>query len=95
MFNLYGRVCHLCGHPGATQADHLDPLANRPNQVPDPTRMRPAHGNRNQVGPGGELFDARCQTCGQACNQDRGAKRLADALAAPEAEGFEDYSDRI
>lgn len=60
----YGGVCHLCGHPGALQADHQvqyaeggdDSLAN----------LRPAHGTANtQKNP--------CPVCGLNCNNVRGA----------------------
>ena len=62
MFRLYGDRCHLCGHGGARQADHLVPLSIDPTQRrrPDPTKMRPAHGTDNP-----------CPTCGRKCNQER------------------------
>lgn len=63
MFAMYGTVCHLCGHEGATQADHLRSIARDPEQAVSPTNMRPAHGN-----------DHPCPTCGRACNQAKGSK---------------------
>lgn len=64
MFAIYGTTCHLCGHPGATDADLLTPYATNPHQRIDPRAYRPAHG------VGG------CPTCGRKCNQERGAKPL-------------------
>jgi hypothetical protein len=74
-----GTMCHICGHQGATEADHLDPIADSPNQVPHWTRIRPAHG----VNPRGQ-HDGLCRhpDCHaidnrpRACNQTRGAKPL-------------------
>jgi len=43
-FALYGDTCHLCGQPGATTIDHLDPLAyNDRGATPTIDRVRPAH----------------------------------------------------
>lgn len=83
MFQIYGTVCIICGHPGARQADHLVPISQNPHQPIDPHGLRPAHGNRHRYG------DDRCPTCGLACNQSRGAKPLG--LAASEVEDYEDY----
>lgn len=68
MFKLYGDVCHLCGHSGATDADHLIPLAHDLTQPPDPHGMRPAHGV------------AGCVTCGRKCNQERGTGAVRRTL---------------
>lgn len=69
MLALYGDTCHLCGHPGATQADHLVPISTWTDQPIDPHLMRPAHGNTPR---------ARCATCGRACNQARGNRTSLD-----------------
>lgn len=84
MFQARGTICHLCGHPGATVADHVIPKRERPDLVADPSNMRPAHGTDRQVGPGGRLFDARCKVCIQqgkkgTCNGTRGATPLEAA----------------
>lgn len=69
MFQLYGDTCHLCGHGGAGEADHLIPLALDPAQPIDPELLRPAHGATSP-----------CPVCvgatGQPrrCNQERGVK---------------------
>jgi hypothetical protein len=73
----YGDICHLCGHPGAGEADHLDALAIDPTQPIDWRRLRPAHGSNYP-----------CPTCpgndrrGRACNQERGI-RPADQVFRP------------
>jgi hypothetical protein len=64
MFAIYGRICHLCGHDGATDADHLVAISIDSTQPVDPYLMRPAHGVRG------------CPTCGRKCNQQRGNKVL-------------------
>ncbi|WP_430783910.1 hypothetical protein [Actinoplanes sp. G11-F43] len=81
MFAIHGDICHLCGHRGATVADHLKPKRTHPHLIDDPNNMRPAHGVKNQRGPGGIPFDARCQTCLRegkpgTCNGSRGAKPM-------------------
>lgn len=66
VYLMWGRTCHLCGHPGADSVDHLIPLSVWPDQPLDPTQARPAHGV------------AGCPTCGVKCNQSRGAAPLED-----------------
>lgn len=90
MFQLRGDICHICGHPGSTVADHLIPKKDRPDLIADPNNMRPAHGVKNQRGPGGLPFDARCQQClaeGRkgTCNGSRGTKTVE---AATQAEAY-------
>lgn len=70
MFAHYGRVCHLCGHGGATDADLVVPRSVDPEQPLNPRAYRPAHGVRG------------CPTCGRKCNQERGAKPI-DAVWTP------------
>lgn len=60
MFATFGRVCHLCLHDGATDADHLVPISVDSEQPIDYMLMRPAHGVNG------------CATCGRKCNQERG-----------------------
>lgn len=69
MHELYGYTCHLCGHSGAGEADHLTPLSVWPDQPVAAELMRPAHGGNYP-----------CPTCGRKCNSERGAKPL-NALA--------------
>lgn len=58
------QMCWLCGHDGATEADHDPPrkvllqLGLDPNDL---QYLRPAHGS-----------SCPCPTCGQKCNQVRG-----------------------
>lgn len=58
-------VCHICGHPGAGEADHdpipRDTLIKLGLDADDPQFLKPAHG----------AF-SRCPTCGQCCNQAKG-----------------------
>jgi hypothetical protein len=75
MFAKYGTVCHICGHEGSTQADHITPAADDPMAPHDPDMMRPAHGN-----------DAPCQICegegrNGSCNQSRGRKGVEQVKA--------------
>jgi hypothetical protein len=59
------RICWLCGHDGATNADHEPSLKVLEAHGLDPTDlryMRPAHGIEG------------CPTCGRKCNQSKGAK---------------------
>lgn len=69
MHELYGYVCHICGHPGAGESDHLIPLKDWPDQPVDPELWRPAHGTHYP-----------CPVCGRRCNQERGAKPLGAVL---------------
>jgi hypothetical protein len=45
MHATHGYTCHICGHDGAGEADHLNPVALHPDQPIDPDLMRPAHGS--------------------------------------------------
>lgn len=69
MHAIYGYTCHLCGHHGAGEADHLIPLDTWPDQPIDPHAMRPCHGSNYPCpvcrGRGGK---------GRACNQERGTQ---------------------
>jgi hypothetical protein len=78
----YGGLCHLCGHGGARQADHVISVADRPDLAWDLANCRPAHG-----APGNP-----CPVCSPKagkpvhCNQLRGpmsverAKRIIAEL---------------
>lgn len=51
-------ICHLCGHPGATQVDHIICWAEWTHptlSVHDPSNLAPAHGTP-------------CPTCGRDCH---------------------------
>lgn len=55
--NTYGRICWLCGLPGATTADHIIPI-DKGGAVYDYDNLGPAHGkcnyargNRDAEGP--------------------------------------------
>lgn len=54
-------VCHLCGHDGADQADHIGPRSLNPElRDDDLSNLAPAHGVNG------------CPTCGEKCNQVKG-----------------------
>lgn len=66
-------ICHLCGHDGAGDVDHVLPLAVLQAEGIDPRDvqyLRPAHGSLS-----------RCPTCRRCCNQIKGNK--LDYTAAP------------
>lgn len=73
MFEIFGDICHLCGHAGATDADHIVPVAVDRDQPVSAQDMRPAHG------VGG------CPTCGRKCNQSRGARPVGATLRTSRA----------
>lgn len=56
-------VCHICGHVGADEVDHVVPLARGGSE--DESNLRPAHGA------------VPCPTCGGQCNRSKGAKEFA------------------
>jgi hypothetical protein len=63
-------ICHVCGHAGALQLDHLEPVTERPELTWIRSNCRPAHGVSVRRNP--------CPVCSpQAgrpvyCNQLRG-----------------------
>jgi hypothetical protein len=79
----YGR-CHICTHLGATQADHLEPVTERPDLALDSSNMKAAHGYPNP-----------CPTCTDAalvkggkpvyCNELRGSGTVERARRIIEA----------
>lgn len=79
MFAIFGDVCHICGHHGAGEADHLAPVSLNPDQLIDPYAMRPAHGT-----------SAPCPVCPprngkpRRCNQERGAGAVQQPLRTSE-----------
>lgn len=59
-------VCHICGHGGSRDVDHVIPrslLIQLGADPADPTNLRPAHG-----------ANSRCPTCGRCCNASKGAR---------------------
>lgn len=59
-------VCHICGHPGSDEVDHVKALARGGSE--DPSNLRPAHGQEP------------CSTCGEKCNRSKGAKEFAPII---------------
>jgi hypothetical protein len=66
-------VCHLCGHEGADQADHVRVRSHHPD-IPDEdaTNLQPAHGVNG------------CPTCGEKCNQVKGNGTLTRPVRSRE-----------
>ena len=59
-------VCHICGHGGANQVDHVIALARGGTE--DASNKRPAHGK------------TPCPTCGVVCNQSKGDRDFAPVI---------------
>lgn len=72
MFATYGRTCWLCGHEGATEADHLVPISVDPDQPVDADGRRPAHGSS---GPCTHPDCVKRKGKPRSCNQERGNAR--------------------
>jgi hypothetical protein len=71
----HGHVCHLCGHAGATQVDHVVPWAEWTHptlSVHDASNLRPAHG-------------APCPTCGLDCHAAKSKAEAARGRARGQA----------
>jgi 5-methylcytosine-specific restriction endonuclease McrA len=60
------RICWLCGHDGADQADDVVPKASGGRSTL--ANLRPAHGTEP------------CPTCGVRCNQRRGADESRNSV---------------
>lgn len=71
----HGGVCHLCGHEGATEVDHITPWAEWQHptlSVHDATNLAPAHGSP-------------CPTCGRDCHADKTKAEAARGRARANA----------
>ena len=77
-------LVRICGHGGARQVDHLEPVIDYPALAMDLRNCRPAHGAPRN----------RCPACGQFCNQLKAdgtvtrarriiARRAGEAAAQP------------
>lgn len=81
--------CATCldirGRPRRTTSIRWRSTGSTPGPDPDATGAR----ERESAWEGRVRFDARCPTCGLACNQSRGAKSVESALAVSESEDLE------
>jgi len=77
-----GTMCHICGHQGATEADHIVTIADDPDQVPHWSRFRPSHGVNPRGGHPGPCRHPDCIAINNGaprpCNQQRGKSSLAE-----------------
>lgn len=70
----YHGICHICGHPGARQVDHLTPVTEGGDEW-DIRNCRPAHG-----APGNPCPVCSLQAGSKiVCNQLRGMGSVARA----------------
>jgi 5-methylcytosine-specific restriction endonuclease McrA len=64
-------VCHLCGHDGADQADHVLPRSLNPDiDEADMSNLMPVHGVKG------------CPSCGEKCNQVKGNGTLTKPIGS-------------
>jgi 5-methylcytosine-specific restriction endonuclease McrA len=71
VMRLHNGVCHLCGHGGADEVDHIIGVAQwrREQRVGDPnhpSNLAPAHG-------------APCLVCGKTCHKDKTQSEAVEA----------------
>lgn len=92
----HGATCWICGHPGATEADHVIALSERPDLAVDLDNLRPAHGTYSPCpvcSPAAEARGyrpVRCNPVRQAMSVER-ARRIIGArtgLPMPGDPGF-------
>lgn len=82
MFAEQGTICWLCGHEGAGEADHADPISLNPDQPVSADRMMPAHGSSS---PCHHPDCVERKKKPRSCNQERGnlVNRKRTATYAP------------
>ncbi len=81
-------VCHLCGHTGAKVADHLVPVAERPDLALTASNMKAAHGYLKNGGGECAICSAASVARGNKvifCNEIRGALSVERARRIIEA----------
>jgi hypothetical protein len=77
-------ICHICGHPGSNAADHVLPVAERPDLAVTPANLKAVHSASKNGG-------GQCPACSVAatvkagkevrifCNEIRGALSIERA----------------
>lgn len=90
VLRTYGTTCHICGHAGARQADHLTPLTEDDSRALDITDMRPAHGaSRGRGANPCEVCSAAagkpvyCNTIRQAMSVERARRIIRERTGLP------------
>lgn len=58
-----GGICHICGNPGATTADHIIPVSL--GGTDNPSNLRAAHPYCNRVRGNGPITTARQRVLGE------------------------------
>jgi hypothetical protein len=82
MLRRLGDVCHVCGHAGAADLDHLTPLSVDPSRLMDPSNVMPAHGvDGCHVCPPVSRNGRR-----RTCNQERGDLRQKEEKTPPQSQ---------
>jgi 5-methylcytosine-specific restriction endonuclease McrA len=62
-FRDKGTTCYWCGHPGATDVDHIMPKSQG-GALFDQNNLAPIHGVHG------------CATCGRKCNREKSTRTL-------------------
>lgn len=73
-----GGMCYLCGHPGATQVDHVTPWAEWTRtdlSVHDASNLAAVHGG------------APCPVCGASCHEGKSKAEAARGVQRRVARG--------
>jgi len=75
VLEYHGYICHLCGHDGATEVDHVTSWSEWTRtdlSVHDASNLAPAHGTA-------------CPTCGRDCHADKTKAEAARGRARSNA----------
>lgn len=84
VFQTYGTNCHVCGHGGARQVDHLESVTEHPELALVLSNCRPAHGAPGNACPVCSAAAGSAVNCNQiksGMGMDRARKIIADRIA--------------